>query len=138
MPYPTRSPYELLEVRPGVSPGELMRAYQQALKQRIYPAARVTQAFNDLRNPRTRAMHDLLVHEQEGDTSAARELLATLPPISFLPTDVSPLPIAPSFEDDDPTSDSRLLPSCSLQLRIPEPGSSPVSPADLPPPAPLP
>jgi hypothetical protein len=61
MPFPHPTPYDILEVSPSVGAADLTIAYQKAMKERRYPPGTITQAFNELRNPRKRTEVDLFV-----------------------------------------------------------------------------
>ena len=54
------SPYDILDLSPAADAGEIMKAYQRALKARRFPPATIARAFGDLRNPRKRAAVDLM------------------------------------------------------------------------------
>lgn len=93
MPFPTESPYDILEVAPSTSLNEILKAYQQALKKKKHPPAKLNQALNNLKNPSKRAEHDLLVFASFGDSTQVREMFANLPPTQFVPDELDPLPL---------------------------------------------
>jgi hypothetical protein len=94
MAFPEISPYEVLGIAQDTPRSELMAAYQRAVKARRHPTAQLTQAFNELRNVRKRAEHDLLTHAAPANASAAVSLLAELPPPAFVTLDQEPPPLA--------------------------------------------
>lgn len=93
MPFPDASPYQILEISPSAGLAEIMKGYQNALRKKRYPAARVTQVFNELRNVRKRAEHDLLTFCSGSDLKPVKQLLENLPKHQFVTTSVTPLPI---------------------------------------------
>jgi hypothetical protein len=54
------SPYRVLAVDPSASQAEVRNAYQEALHARAFSRQEITQAFNQLRNPRSRLDADLV------------------------------------------------------------------------------
>ncbi len=121
MPFPKASPYDVLEISPSANLKEIMTGYQQALKKRRYPPNKVVKAFNELRNTRKRGEHDLLEFCRLGDTSELQKWTASLPPTTFIPTEVSPLPLTntqmmtPSMADL--AADFEEVPECPLQFK---------------------
>ena len=89
------SPYDILDLSPAADAGEIMKAYQRALKARRFPPATIARAFGDLRNPRKRAGIDLLTFCRLGvggppgdpieltDPDPLRSLEEALLPIEF-------------------------------------------------------
>lgn len=78
MPYPDHTPYDILGVPPSASLPVIMQAYQQAMRARRFPPPKITQAFNDLRNTRRRAEHDLLMVTHLGQRDEAIASVAAL------------------------------------------------------------
>ncbi len=60
MPFPRISPYDILEIDSSATQKEIIAAYQAAVRKKRFPIPQIAQAFNDLRNARKRAEHDLL------------------------------------------------------------------------------
>jgi hypothetical protein len=56
----TPPPYRVLDVDPSASQAEVRKAYQEALRARAFSRQEITQAFNQLRNPRSRLDADLV------------------------------------------------------------------------------
>lgn len=111
------SPYEILEIQPSATNAEVITAYQRALKQRRYPANRVTQAFNELRNPRRRAEHDLLVFSDLGEHAAIAQAFAGLPPPAFVPREALPVKMPISLPEADELAAEELeIPECPVEL----------------------
>lgn len=120
MPFPDASPYQILEISPSASLAEIMKGYQNALRKKRYPRARVTQVFNELRNVRKRAEHDLLTFCNIGDIQHVKQLLANLPKYPFVPTSVMPLPIqiVQPLEDERGVNEDFLpIPDCEPEFQ---------------------
>ena len=91
MPLPEISPYDVLGVPPTAGADEIMAGYRRALAARTHDRRQVSQAFNELRNARKRAEHDLPTqHEPAG--AGLDAVFAGLPATSFLSTDAGPNP----------------------------------------------
>ena len=122
MPFPEISPYEVLEFSPTASLNDILKAYQLAIKKKRYPSAKITQAFNELKNTRKRAEHDLLTFSSLGDSSQVQQLIANLPPARFISEEMTPLPITEGITAvgaSVPTDDLKQIPLCPLEVRIP-------------------
>jgi curved DNA-binding protein CbpA len=87
------SPYTVLGITTSATLPEVLKAYQQALRARAYPAQEVTQAFHALRDTRKRIEYDLFELFLPSDVSEVRQILENLPPLDVVPRDVDPLPI---------------------------------------------
>ncbi len=75
------------------------------------------QVFNELRNPRKRAEHDLLTFCHVGDLGPLKQLLGHLPEFPFVPVSVSPLPMTVVRAGSEPGSvreDFLSVPACPI------------------------
>lgn len=90
MPYPQLTPYDILEVTPGITRDQLKKAYEQAIRRRKYPANTVTKAYNDLRSGRKRLETDIMLLSQSGDPGELVRFIQQLPPCEFISTNVAP------------------------------------------------
>ncbi len=119
MPYPDRSPFEILEISPDATIDEIIKAYPQAIKNKRFPPGILAKVFSELRNARKRAEYDLLVRYDLSDTAAIRDFMSQLPPYYFLPDVINPLPITPELTDlakVGTNADFRSPPDCPLSL----------------------
>lgn len=138
MPFPTTSPYEILELAPSATLKEIMRAYQAALRRKKYSPAQITHAFNELKNPRKRAGHDLLEIGQPSEPAALKASMAALPRPTFISAEQCPVR-APRFRDVVGALDVRAdfvdVPGCPVELAVPptrDAGEPPLPPIRFP------
>lgn len=123
MPFPTESPYDILEITPSAKPNDIIKAYQQAIKKKRHPTAKITQAFNELRNARMRLSHDLFEFCDLGDATQARALFANLPAVNFVADEVASIPIPAAvlcLTAFDASHDFIEPPACKLSLQVSE------------------
>ena len=121
MPFPSTTPYDILEVAPTATLNDIMQAYQQALRRRKFSAPQITQAFNDLRNARRRAEHDLLVLTRLGDQIEAAQYMRALRVPPVIQEYTTPIPVSVALTDigRPPTlDDSRAIPQSPLQFSL--------------------
>jgi curved DNA-binding protein CbpA len=117
VPFPDLTPYELLEISPSATLPEIIQAYQKAVRNKHYPVPRLTQAMNDLRNPRKRGEYDLLTISNLGDSRPIQQQMGNLPSFQFVSDSISPLQVKDELvicgvedlvNDDLPIPDSPL------------------------------
>ena len=123
MPFPEHSPYEILDVPSSATLPQLMKAYQTAIKQKRFPTATVFQAFQQLKNARARAEHDLLELGQLGDPTQVRAALDGLPRQPFLDPDDVPWPEPPAIALPTPAdlaADELPIPSFPFEYARPD------------------
>jgi DnaJ-class molecular chaperone len=87
------SPYDILDISPAADAGEIMKAYQRALKARRFPPATIARAFGDLRNPRKRAAIDLLTFCRLGVEGPRGEPVESTDPDPLCTVEAALLPI---------------------------------------------
>jgi curved DNA-binding protein CbpA len=97
VPFPEFSPYEILGVPPSAGADEITAGFRRALAERRHDRRAVSQAYNELRNPRRRAEHDLLAQHDPAGT--LDEVFAGLGDDSFLDPDPGPTPGAGVLAD---------------------------------------
>lgn len=97
MPYPTETPYQILDISPSASSEEVKKARDRALKRRQQQPQKIMQAFSDLRNPKTRIETDLLVMTDVGNEKDLEYFLSALSHDGFLPKDVPVLASHPAL-----------------------------------------
>ena len=93
MSYPNLTPYDILDVNPNATRDQLKKAYEQALRKRKYSAAKVTQAYNDLRNVRKRLEFDLFVINSPGKADDIVQFVSELEPCKYIQDELEPLTI---------------------------------------------
>jgi hypothetical protein len=95
MAFPNESPYDILEISPSARLQEIMKAFADAQRLRRHTAPKLTQAFNNLRNPRKRAEHDLFVFMNLGDTATIDSFMASIAKPALVEATLEPIPISP-------------------------------------------
>jgi hypothetical protein len=119
MPYPDRSPFEILEISPDATIDEIIKAYPQAIKNKRFPPGILAKVFSELRNARKRAEYDLLVRYDLSDTAAIQDFMSQLHPYNFLPNVINPLPVTLELTDLSKVNtnvDFHPPPDCPLSL----------------------
>ena len=119
MPYPKESPYDLLDVPPTATARDIVAAYPKALAKKRQRASEVQRAFNELRNPRRRLEHDLLLFCNLGGQADLEQLGRDYGRVTLPPVEVAPPPVGPALTDLAPdryTQDFR--PVAARQARI--------------------
>ncbi|MDI7277901.1 MAG: hypothetical protein QME94_18120 [Anaerolineae bacterium] len=99
MPYPKESPYDLLEVPPTATARDILAAYPKALARKRQRASEVQHAFNELRNPRRRLEHDLLLFCDLGGPADLQQLSRDYGRVVLPPLELAPPPIGPALTD---------------------------------------
>ncbi len=130
MPYPTETPYQILDISPSASSEEVKKARDRALKSRQRQPQKIMQAFSDLRNPKTRIETDLLVMTDVGNEKDLEAFLSALSPDGFLPQDVPVLASHPALlalGQLKPEADYLDIPSNPYQLDLYRPTADPAA-----------
>jgi hypothetical protein len=85
MPYPTESPYNLLDATPSDGAQVIQRKWGLAVARRRNQAQQVNRAFDELRNPRQRLICDALLITDIAAPVAVDELFAQIVQAPLLP-----------------------------------------------------
>jgi hypothetical protein len=134
MSFPEHSPYELLGVAPGATAAEISQAYQQAVRARRHPANRLSQAFNELRNPRSRLEHDLLFYETPEVDQALYGILSAAEDVPLLPVAQLVVPPGELVAFDAATVAEEWRPVRAASAKLVPSARFAATPAVLPPP----
>ncbi len=99
MPYPKESPYDLLEISPTATARDIVAAYPRALAAKRQRASEVQHAFNELRNPRRRLEHDLLLFCSLGGSADVEQFSSDYGRVSLPTLTAEPVPVGPALTD---------------------------------------
>ncbi|MCL6429428.1 MAG: hypothetical protein K6V36_01040 [Anaerolineae bacterium] len=99
MPYPRETPYDLLDIPPTATARDIVAAYPRALAAKRQRAGEVQHAFNELRNPRRRLEHDLLLFCNLGGAADLEQLVSDYGRVSLPALTAEPVPVGPTLTD---------------------------------------